>query len=160
MSQETHYQELQGLLQQEIDTGGKLEEALAAEYEAITGNDLTGLRQAIDMKFNCLQDLEALNQGKTSLVESLGYATDRAGIESCLHAVDPSGRLPAMWKLLLDTAALCRQRNLVNHHLVDMASRHAYQALCILRGESPSTDVYGSSGNTDDAHDSRSLGWV
>lgn len=160
MSQETHYRELQGFLQQEIDAGERLEVALAAEYDAITGNDLAALRQAIDTKYNCLQDLEALNQDKTALVASLGYTKDRAGIEDCLLAVDPSGRLPAMWKQLLDSAAACRQRNLVNHHLVDIASRHAYQALCILRGESPSTDVYGSSGNTNDAHDSRSLGWV
>ena len=160
MTQTTHYQKLHGFLQQEIDTGEKLEQALVAEYEAIISNDLSALEHAIDAKQNCLERLEMLNQGKTILVESLGYAIDRAGIESCLNATDPSGSLPAMWQRLLDTATSCRQRNLLNHHLVDMASRHTYQALCVLRGEPPATNVYGSSGNTDDAHNSRSLAWV
>lgn len=157
MIPETRYQELHGLLQQEIETSVKLEQALTDEYEAIVSNDISTLGQAINLKRSCLEDLEALNKVKTTLVASLGYSIDSTGIENCLNAADPSGRLRSMWQQLLDTATACQQRNLLNHHLVDMASRHTYQALCVLRGELPATDVYGSSGNTDSTHSSRSL---
>lgn len=160
MNTDSHRRQLDDLLNLELDAASRLNEVLEAEYHAILNHDPEALERSIASKQAGIGQLETLGQKRNSLIESLGFGTGLTDIDGCLQQHDSNGRLAGLWKQLLATAAECREHNLRNHHLVEIGSRHTRQLLCILRGEDADNHVYSASGNTDEQHDSRSIGRV
>ena len=160
MNTDSYRQQLDDLLALEIDAAHRLNELLEAEYQAILNHDPASLEQSTVEKQAGIEQLATLDRKRISLVESLGYGTGHADIENCLRKLDRDGRLSDQWKQLLTTAGKCRENNLRNHHLVEIGSRHTRQLLCILRGEDTDNRIYSAKGNTDEQHNSRTLGRV
>jgi flagellar biosynthesis/type III secretory pathway chaperone len=153
-------QQLGCLLDEELAAIRDLEQALAAELTAISNRDTSALEQALAEKLQGLEKMETLNQRRLALVESCGFQPDRDGMQSCLKWCDTGGTLQGLWQKLLAVAGRCRDSNLLNHHLVELGSRHMHKALCIIRGEDPDKALYNTLGNADDSHDRRSLARV
>lgn len=150
-------QQLDLILDREIDAARRLAEVLNSENAAIGRRELAALEQAITDKQAGLQRLEELNRERGLLVASQGFATDKAGMESCLKWCDTTGLLTGKWRQLLSVADNCRTQNRMNRQLMDMGSRHIHHALCILRGEDPDQNLYGPGGDNIAPHASRDL---
>ncbi|MGB5605759.1 MAG: flagellar protein FlgN [Gammaproteobacteria bacterium] len=153
-------QRLGRLLEDEIAAIRELEQALATELAAITARDTTAIEQAAASKLQGLEKMEALNRQRLALIGACGFQPDREGMQSCLEWCDASGVFRHQWEELLALAGSCRERNRLNHHLVELGSRHMHQALCILRGEETDKALYDPLGNADDYHDRRTLARV
>jgi flagella synthesis protein FlgN len=150
-------QQLGTLLDQEISTARRLEQALDRENAAIGRRDLPVLQQAITDKQANLQRLEELNRERGLLVVAQGYGPGREGMKACLECCDHAGRLEGKWRQLMKIAEHCRSQNRMNHQLMELGSRHIQHALCILRGEDPDQSLYGPCGENVSRHTSRNL---
>jgi flagellar biosynthesis/type III secretory pathway chaperone len=148
------------LLQKELELTEQLETLLADEYQAIAGRDTETFERLVSDKQQQLVLLARLEQERVVMLEESGFDDGHAGMTGCLQWCDPRQQLAALWQNLLSVARICHDQNRKNQQLVELCSRHAREALHLLRGEDTHQDVYQADGETDDRHSSRSLARV
>ncbi|MGB5540416.1 MAG: flagellar protein FlgN [Gammaproteobacteria bacterium] len=145
------------LLQQELELAERFETLLGDEYRVIASRDIAALEQLIGDKARLLEQLAGLEQERTALLKGAGFETGHPGMTHCLRWCDPQQQITPLWQRLQSQARICDNLNRKNQQLVDLCSRHAREALHLLRGEEPGQNTYQADGESDHHHSSRSL---
>jgi len=145
------------LLQQEHELIKQFGSLLADEYRVITERDMACLERVIADKARLLDLLAGLEQQRAAIQQGAGFDADLAGTTNCLCWCDPQQQMAPLWQNLQALARICQRQNRKNQQLVDLCSRHAREALHLLRGEEPRQDTYQADGETDNRHSNRSL---
>ena len=148
---------LYALLEQETRCMQRFGALLGQEFSAVAARDIDTLEAVTREKLALVSRLEELEQGRNALLAANGFGSGPQGMQECLQWCDPQRRLASYWTELLQTARLCRQDNHRNRQLVELCSRHARQAVRVLRGEDPRQDTYGAEGETQPGFGRRSL---
>lgn len=149
--------ELRKLLHLEIELIRKFAGLLADEYRFISERDIAALELLLNDKNDLLEQLSGMEQERTRILEGAGFDTGHAAMPDCLHWCDPQNELATLWNDLLSQARACHELNHRNQCLVDLCSRHAREALHVLRGEESGRDTYQADGVEDHRHSSRTL---
>lgn len=145
------------LLEQELAVSKQLKKLLIAEQKAITDRDIPAFEEIIDKKRIVLERLAPYEQARIFLLESDGIEHGPESMDGFIKKCGDDGSLSELWKRLSVIATDCRDHNRQNHQLVELFSAHTRKALCVLRGETMETNVYGPDGDTSDAHENRSI---
>jgi flagellar biosynthesis protein FlgN len=148
---------LDALLHQAVREACLLEAALERESAALAGRDLEGLNRAVAEKHQLVQSLERITRDQTALLRSAGFGADGPGMEACLRDWDAEGLMRPAWNRLQDVMERCRRLNQINGGVVEAHRRQTEQAIHILRGEDPRTELYDPSGHTVSSGPSRHI---
>lgn len=148
------------ILSRETECAAALARDLEVEKAALTGRDPLALEQAVREKQHDAESLYELERRRAALIETAGFAPDRAGVEDCIRWCDTDTVLLSRWHELLALIGNCRDQNLVNGSLLELNRHNAERALDILRGQQPGARLYGPSGEATGNALSRTLGWV
>ena len=140
--------ELHDLLHAEYACAGQLNALLSAEAEALITRDVDALECLVTGKHNLVLELGRLEDRMQQLLQSAGFGSERADVEACLNWCDDKGRLMKGWKLLLDRIQRAQHQNRINGATLESTRSHAQQALAVLRGQSPESPLYNTSGST------------
>jgi flagellar biosynthesis protein FlgN len=148
---------LDALLHQAVREACLLEAALERESTALADRDLEGLNRAVAEKHQLVRSLERITHDQTALLRSAGFAADAPGMEACLRDWDAEGLMRPAWNRLQDVMERCRRLNQINGGVVETQRRQTEQAIHILRGEDPRTELYDPSGHTVSSGPSRHI---
>lgn len=141
------YQTLLQLIDDEIAIAHQLGKSLADENEALRRIDPAELDRVTDIKQRCIESLAACDAQRHQLCRSLGFETDRAGMEALLSQADKNnGQLLQRWNSLLALLETCREANQRNGAVVTLQRRRVTDALGLLRGEPANNAVYDAQG--------------
>lgn len=139
-------EELNELLRAEYDCAGRLGALLGIEAEALNGRDIDTIETLVGRKQALMQEFESLETRRQALLEHAGFGGPQPDVEGCIAWCDGSGRLARGWRLLLERIRNCQHQNRRNGAVMESSRRHAQQALALLRGQSPQTDLYNPNG--------------
>lgn len=139
---------LDSLLHQAVREACALESALEQESAALAERDVDALNLAVAEKHQRVQSLERITREQSALLGAAGFAADGPGMEACLREWDPEGLARPAWNRLQDVMTRCRRLNQINGGVVETHRRQTEQAIHILRGEDPRTELYDPSGHT------------
>lgn len=128
---------LDACLQQEIETGGRLLDALRREHRALVAQDPAALDEIIVQKASLVATMESCGTERSALLRQAGLGGDRNGMETLLRQYDPQGHgnLRRGWARLLELGAECQRQNLINGIIIQAGQQQTRQALAILRGQ-------------------------
>ncbi|MCG5513580.1 flagella synthesis protein FlgN [Ectothiorhodospira shaposhnikovii] len=146
MNMRSFPEQLDQILTHSVREASALEHALQLEGQALSTRDLETLNLAIAQKQQQVERLEQLTRDQGALLKREGYENNAQGMARCLRDWDAEGVLAPIWDRLVDLMTRCRQLNLANGGVVETKRRHVEQALHILRGEDPRTELYGPRG--------------
>ncbi len=123
---------------------------LKAEYQALEQNDFKAFEQAVVNKQQHSSNLQNLETSLLQQLRSANCKTDSHGVEQYLrhgaHDTDIQTGLD-LWKRLQACFDSCRTQNLVNGHIINLASHTVQQALNVLTGRDTSnTSTYNAGG--------------
>jgi flagellar biosynthesis protein FlgN len=141
-------EELNELLRAEYDCAGRLGSLLGIETTALHGRDIEAIEALVGRKQALMQEFDSLETRRQALLERAGFGGPQPDVDACIAWCDSSGRLARGWRLLLDRIRDCQHRNRRNGAILESSRRHAQQALALLRGQSPQTDLYNPNGST------------
>lgn len=141
-------QRLDTLLNQAVREACLLESALERESNALAERDLQALNQAVAEKQQLVVSLERLTREQTQLMRTAGFDADAMGMAACLRAWDEQGLMTPLWERLQTVMGRCKRLNQINGGVVETQRQQVDQAIHILRGEDPRTELYGPSGHT------------
>ena len=162
MESTTPPQEIHSILEQQHEIAQKLLRLLAAEFIALSGNDLQGIETNVAAKQHLIEQLEDLT-GMLLMTKSQYASANNGSIERFLRDHDPHGLwgLVPLWLQIDALLSQCRQKNSTNGKIISLNHRHIQQALEILRhgGQDPQA-CYSSTGNRQSTASSRILGKV
>lgn len=150
-------EELTALLRAEHDCAGRLGTLLGTETEALQGRDIDALEDITERKQSLMQTFDSLEARRLALLERAGFGGPQPDVDGCIAWCDDSGHLARGWQLLLERIRQCQHQNRCNGAILESSRRHAQQALALLRGQAPQTDLYTPSGSTAADNTGRSL---
>lgn len=96
MSATGYREDLAELMGRNISLLRTLEAELMSENEALCRRDPQLLTECIERKMRLLRELEATSQGLASLLQGLGFTSDKKGLEACLD----TPKLRKLWENL------------------------------------------------------------
>lgn len=150
--------ELNDLLRAEYDCASRLGTLLGIEAEALQGRDIDAIEALTGRKQALMQEFESLEAKRQVLLERAGFGgAAPADMEGCIAWCDGSGQLARGWQLLLERIRGSQHQNRRNGAILESSRRHAQQALALLRGQAPQTDLYNPNGSTSADTPGRSL---
>ncbi|HIA08592.1 MAG TPA: flagellar protein FlgN [Chromatiaceae bacterium] len=137
--QKTH---LIPLLQQELEVGQRLLDALNNEFHCLQQRDPKAIEQAVASKQICVAEFEGIDHQRQQLASQGDIPA-----QSPTHA--PQTDDPQLKKLLqkLQTLATeCHQQNLVNGGITELGRQHNQRCLNILLGQGDQVSLYDQAG--------------
>ena len=141
--------QLVSLLTQQIDCTATTNSYLTTLRQAIAENRLADLGDAISKPQDGMQKTEALEQERRALMESYGFATDRAGLEHCITwCDDAAGTLQALHQQLLKELVDLYRSLQVSNLLLNKGKQRIERALDVLTLQPARTKTYTASGTT------------
>lgn len=140
-------EELNELLRAEYVCAGRLDALLGIEAAALQGRDIDAIEELAGRKQALMQEFESLESRRQTLLERAGFGGTQPDVEACIAWCDGSGKLARGWRQLLERIRGCQHQNRCNGAILDSSRRHAQQALALLRGQPPQTDLYNPNGS-------------
>ncbi len=134
-----------------------LKEILQQERSALESEDLAALQAALDGKTACVDTLRSLDQRRIDLCELAGFAGDAGQMQDLIDWCDEDDTVNSRWEHLLVIAAESSAINLTNGAIIRLRQQQFESSLAVLRGVTPGTETYGSSGSTSGRLDRSSL---
>jgi flagellar biosynthesis/type III secretory pathway chaperone len=126
--------------------------ALKAEYQALEKNDLVKFEQAVVNKQQHSSNLQQLETALTLQLTTAGFKVNSEGVEQFLRSTTPAAEIESgveLWHRLQACFESCRTQNLVNGHIINLASYTVQQALRVLTGKDTSnTSTYNAGGKS------------
>lgn len=126
--------------------------ALKAEYEALEKNDLVAFEKAVIDKQQHANNLQRLEAALIETLKSAGLQSDSNGVEQFLQQKTNNSETHTgveLWQRLQTCFDSCRTQNLVNGHIISLASYTVQQALNVLTGkESSGASTYTAGGKS------------
>lgn len=127
-----------------------LQETLQTEYRALSDNDRQGIEQAARDKSRLTALLDDLEQERVSLLREAGLDLDRSGVMAYLsrHQQREANPVATLWQEIEQLSRECEQQNRINGIIIEHNRKRTETALNILQGQTGTTELYSSSGNT------------
>jgi flagella synthesis protein FlgN len=144
-------------IEAEVDTARSLLDALESELQALNARDASSLEKIIAEKDQLVSRLNQLGHQRDQLLSSLGYTTDRQGLDACIAHYDQQQSIGKTWEELMSLVETCQRQNQVNSGIVQLNQQQVVQALQILRGEKDNADIYDPNGRRHSSHVSHQI---
>ncbi len=140
---------LQTMLDGESAAVGSFIDLLRREQECLVRGDTDGVAAFIEPKSRCALELAGYADRRTSLLRSLGYGSDRAGMTRLLRERTGTAS-PALtaWQNLLKLAQTARLLNETNGKLIDSRLQVTQRALGALFSAARLPGAYAADGST------------
>ncbi len=158
----TSYSPFTELLKREAQAVAALCEVLQGEHAALVERDATAMESTAVRKGQLVEQLNGLGEQRAALLAAAGLSPDKAGFEALLVKASGEGEeaLQHQWQQLREKLQHCQQQNQVNSQLLEAGRRHAEEALSLLRGQGPISEIYGQDGARNGGGGSRSYAKV
>lgn len=163
MASSATHNSINGLLQQEIEEGNCLLEALQQEYTALGANDLAAFEQTLIHKQQSIARLEQLEQGLTGILAGENLPHGWPGIETYLLRQNQEGQnkqTKGLWQQLLKLTEQCRDQNQINGQALGVIQAQVQKTLELLTGQVSESNLYGPAGKTTASTGQKSFGAV
>lgn len=136
---------------------------LQREQQALTGGDIQLMLSLGDEKSMLATQLSHSAEQRSSQLATVGFSSDRSGIESWLNettgpASSPTPSTRELWTELLERASQAQNLNETNGRLIGMHLQHNQQALNTLLSATHQAMLYGPDGQAHAAHSGRLFG--
>jgi flagellar biosynthesis/type III secretory pathway chaperone len=147
-------QQLSELIDEQTAAAGQLLEILTAEKSALTGNEVQVLQDLDARKRAQLSRTEHLEQNRRQLCRTLGIGAERGAMDYLINDLAAAGHhalqgaLRTGWQRLKELMVACRDANEVNGLVAQFKQRQLLHLLGLMRGGSPGTLTYQSTGTT------------
>jgi flagella synthesis protein FlgN len=123
-------------------------ELLEQEQEVLTKGLTDELPAIAESKEKLAAELNELSRQRNALLVSLGFPTDRPGMEAWATANPLQKETIAAWSQTLSLAARAKNLNLRNGQLIQLRMKDNAQALEILMRKENNLDLYGPDGRS------------
>lgn len=128
---------------------------LEQEQETLTNGRTDELPAIAESKEKLAAELNELSRQRNALLTSLGFPSDRAGMEAWTAANPAQKETAAAWNQTLSLAARAKNLNLRNGQLIQLRMKYNAQALEILMRKENNLDLYGPDGRSSPLGDRR-----
>jgi flagellar biosynthesis/type III secretory pathway chaperone len=155
MDKITCHNQFKHLLDQELGYIRELLDILTQERDALS-QDSVKIEAISTHKAEIITRLEQAGNLRTALLQDVGYAADKQGMDTCIQWCDNNNVLQSRWQDLLNLTTQCRDNNHVNGMIIESSRRSIHQALSILYGQ-PANNVYSASGQAEEGGLSRTI---
>lgn len=125
----------------------QLLQALEAEYQALSANDVEKMQQTAEDKTTLTEQLERLELKRSILLKNAGLDQDKTGMTAYLQRQpDADNAMEKHWQEIEQITRKCEKQNKVNGIIIESKRRRANTALAILKGQSNTTELYTAEG--------------
>lgn len=143
---DTQPDSLRQILKDELRYSNELLEILYKEREALTDKDPDIVRQIAADKQQIAIQLEFCAQQRDEYMRRNGYQDAPASLTKVINLHPEATALRSIRSKLQVVLEQCKKQNQINGSILDGSQRGIQQALNILRGQTPPTEVYNKSG--------------
>jgi flagellar biosynthesis/type III secretory pathway chaperone len=150
--------ELTRLVEQELVASAELESSLENGADSFAGRDAVAIAEGAGRIQSAYEAIIKLEIQRGKLLEQIGFSGDQSGMERLLAILPEKHPFHRKWRSLLEQARRCRDLNEVNARIVESSRHHTEEALKLLRGSTPGSELYGRGGRSHSAVTSRSIG--
>lgn len=152
-------QKFLSILKKDLSKADQLLQYLEAEKSAIEKRDLDGYQGLQNNKKQLLIDIEALDRERKTLMEEMGFATDKEGFYAFLEKVPGNWRSPFedLWRTLSEKMNRCKDLNQVNGKILLHAQVATERLMQMIQGVSTNETVYRANGRTSQSSNARCL---
>ena len=123
-------------------------ELLAQEQEVLTKGKTDELPAIAQSKEKLAAELNELSRLRNGLLASLGFPSDRSGMEAWAVVNPLQKETIAAWNQTLSLAARAKELNHQNGQLIQLRMKYNCQALEILLRKENNLDLYGPDGRS------------
>ncbi|MCH9695746.1 MAG: flagellar protein FlgN [Gammaproteobacteria bacterium] len=123
-----------------------LKETLEDERKSLESQDLDAIAAAAQSKTACVAKLQVLDNKRSQLCESWGFATGPDQMQELIDWCDDSELIASRWDHLLIIAAESSALNMTNGAIVRVRQQQFDSSLSLIRGVTPGSDTYGRNG--------------
>ena len=132
------------LLQEIVNYLQQLLLALDNEHKALVDKNIDSIKSIAEEKIVLMEHLEDLNKERRSLLDNAGLDITSTGVGDFLQN-SKSPRAPqmkALWDEVSNISKQCDKQNNINGIIIESNKRHTENALSILQGKPPNTELY------------------
>lgn len=127
---------------------GQFVELLEQEQEVLTNGRTDELPTIAGTKEKLAAELNDLSRQRNAFLGSLGFPSDRPGMEVWTTANPSQNEAITAWRQTLSLAARAKELNLRNGQLIQLRMKYNAQALEILTRKENNLDLYGPDGRS------------
>jgi flagellar biosynthesis/type III secretory pathway chaperone len=152
--------ELDRLFQRQLQNTNNLLRILKAEYGALDENNITEFEDIVKQKQQCATELERCEKQIFELLNKSGFSAGNDGLEQLMAQTENDKAFAGLhntWNQLLESTLKCNEQNHTNARVINLASISVRQALQIISGQEPDTELYNQSGKTTDGPSNHSV---
>lgn len=141
-------QQLLQVMQQDTDLAVRLKAILQEEKKCLEQRQYAAHQELVKDKTQLLLQLDHADNERKHLMESMGFAADRAGFFAFLAHVPSSwkDRYMNTWETLSDTMNTCARLNKVNGKILAHSQNALERLLVIVRGHGNQPAIYQANG--------------
>jgi len=134
-----------------------LKETLETERQALEDQDIDALQQTVQVKGNCVAQLQTLESERKDVCTECGFDDPGVQMRQITAWCDLDSKIQNSWEQLMVIAAECNAHNITNGSIIRLRQQHIESGLSVLRGQSPGQDTYNRSGRGSGGPSHRSL---
>ena len=130
-------------------------EILRQEYDALKHNNLSEFERIIQEKHIQSKKLESLEKELEPVKRLLGGKLSKENMLRFIAQYPAKNlkiQLHDLWENFHSLLQQCQTQNKTNNRIIEASRSQLQQALGILRGEAPTTNIYGATGKQDIRH--------
>lgn len=147
--------DISAVIEREIELTSRFIDLLSAEQEVLKRGDIAALPELTARKPPFIEQLNALTEQRTALLDLADGVADRDAMNRWLTQNAGDQTAAVNWEKLLKLAGEAKALHELNAQLVDMHLRQTSEILNILTQPSTSASLYGASGQSMPATGSR-----
>lgn len=160
MSNPPNKNQLYPLIEQGVELLRKLDVMLESERQALTKRDLDSIQQSTEEKSALLLEIQTNFNARHELLTSLGVELSGDGWARYLStlATEDSTLLEKEWRTLSQILEKTQKASLINQQLVTRGQENTTRLLNLLQGKNKASQLYGSSGQSNNFSTQSRLG--
>ncbi|GGC07819.1 hypothetical protein GCM10011352_37660 [Marinobacterium zhoushanense] len=142
--------QLHPLIEQGVELLRELEKLLQEERSALEQRDLEAIQRATSSKESLLAAIHENFTARHTLLSNLGVELSAEGWERYLKTLPGENalKLGELWQTLADALAQVQQESTVNQQIILRGQESTERLLNLLQGKNQKSQLYGSSGKS------------
>lgn len=141
-------QQLLQTLEHDLALATRLKTLLQEEKRSLELRQYPAYQQVVKDKTQLLLQLDQADNERKQLMESMGFAADRAGFMAFLNHVPAAWKekFTRLWETLSDTMNTCARLNKVNGKILAHSQNAIERLMVIIRGNGGQPTIYQANG--------------